>query len=61
MAAARPDGAKKLFSEFIDSCEAVCPGTGSGMFGADMELRITNDGPVTLVIDSRELKGKTKR
>ena len=31
---------------------------GTGIFGADMEVTIVNDGPVTIVMDSEVLKKK---
>ena len=46
--AARPDLAEPLY-------ERVCAALGArrGVFGAHMEVALVNDGPVTLVIDSR--------
>lgn len=52
--AAKPDIVAKLFSEFHRTLETDL---GSkipiGVFGAHMNVNLTNDGPVTLVIDSR--------
>lgn len=57
MGAAAPDTANELYEYFSQLCERSVP-TGKGIFGADMKLRIDNDGPVTIVMDSRVLLGK---
>ena len=51
--AARPEVAVPLYEEFIQTLEAesgcqVC----TGVFGADMQVHLQNDGPVTIIIDS---------
>ena len=54
--AALPDHAKKLYEEFIKYIKET---TGlkveTGEFGADMKVSILNDGPVTIILDSKEL------
>ena len=54
--AALPDYAKKIYEEFIKYIKEV---TGlkveTGEFGADMKVSILNDGPVTIILDSKEL------
>lgn len=52
--AARPEQAVALYETFIARLESIL-GTkvGSGRFGADMKVRLLNDGPVTIWIDSR--------
>ena len=45
-AAARPEHADPLFERAADR-----RGAGRGVFGAHMEVRLVNDGPVTLVLD----------
>ena len=57
MGAAAPDTANELYEYVSQLCEMSVP-TGKGIFGADMKLRIDNDGPVTIVMDSRVLLGK---
>ncbi len=51
--AARPEQAIPLYEQFIKSLEKL---TGkevkAGWFGAHMEVKLVNDGPVTLIIDS---------
>ena len=52
--AARPERAIPLYELLLHHIEAECgrrPATGR--FGADMQISLTNDGPVTLIIDSR--------
>ncbi|HRW74374.1 MAG: D-tyrosyl-tRNA(Tyr) deacylase [Lewinellaceae bacterium] len=52
--AARPEQAVPLYEYFIEeiqraaACTVIC-----GIFGADMQVRLQNDGPVTLMIDSQ--------
>ena len=52
--AARPEQAIPLYEQFMSALEAD---TGRkverGVFGADMQVALINDGPVTIVIDSR--------
>lgn len=42
----------KLYEVFNDELNKFVP-TVTGIFGADMEVNITNDGPVTIIIDSK--------
>lgn len=58
MGAAAPDEANELYEYFVDCCACFVP-TEKGIFGADMKVDIANDGPVTIVMDSRVLLGKT--
>ncbi len=58
MGAAAPNEAKALYTYFADRCRETVP-TECGIFGADMKVDIANDGPVTIVMDSRVLLGKT--
>lgn len=46
--------AEKLYIEFIKSCKEEIDVVETGMFGADMLVDIQNDGPVTLLIDSKK-------
>ncbi|MGM0479966.1 MAG: D-aminoacyl-tRNA deacylase [Bacteroidota bacterium] len=52
--AAKPDTAVPLYEKFKKSLQAI---TGcnveSGEFGADMQVSLTNDGPVTIIIDTK--------
>lgn len=50
-AAARPDPAKTLFDYFVSRCEALGLPVQTGIFGAHMHVSLTNDGPVTLLLE----------
>ena len=53
-AAARPDAAIPLYERFLATLEPlVGRPVQRGVFGADMQVALVNDGPVTIVIDSR--------
>ena len=56
--AAAPDEAEKLYEYFCSLCEAEVPHVARGVFGADMDLSIVNQGPVTIVMDSNVLLKK---
>jgi len=54
---APPDEANRLYEYFVDQLKKsgvknVC----TGVFGADMKVSLLNDGPVTIILDSEELK-----
>jgi D-aminoacyl-tRNA deacylase len=52
--AARPEIAKPAYEEFIQSLEVILGRkVATGQFGAHMEIALVNDGPVTIVIDSK--------
>lgn len=55
MGAAAPEEANRLYEYFCSLCESELKHTGRGIFGAEMELEIINDGPVTIVMDSNVL------
>ena len=57
MGAAAPAEADRLYRYFSRLCADRLSHVGCGIFGADMEVRITGDGPVTIVMDSRVLLG----
>ncbi|KGN03459.1 tyrosyl-tRNA deacylase [Clostridium novyi A str. 4570] len=48
------EDAKKLYLDFIDMCKEEINNVQTGEFGADMLVSIKNDGPVTLMIDSKK-------
>lgn len=59
LAAAEPTVAKALYERFAELFEqASSIKAGMGVFGAHMEYEIINDGPVTIVMDSKKLKRK---
>ena len=51
--AARPEKAVPLFEYFKDLIKKSGLKTKSGIFGADMKVFLLNDGPVTIVMDSK--------
>ncbi len=57
--AAAPDEANRLYEGFVARMRSVHGiRTETGVFGAHMHLRLENNGPVTLIIDSNDLKKK---
>ena len=52
--AAKPDVAIPLYEEFVKVLEQKTgKKVGTGIFGADMKVELLNDGPVTIVIDTK--------
>jgi D-aminoacyl-tRNA deacylase len=49
--AARPETAIPLYERFVAALRATGVETATGEFGADMQVEIHNDGPVTLILD----------
>ncbi len=52
--AARPELAQNLYETFIEDCKQLCRRVETGVFQAKMEVRLINDGPVTLMCYSGE-------
>jgi D-tyrosyl-tRNA(Tyr) deacylase len=50
--AAGPDIAIPLYEAFVDGIKALGVPTATGRFGADMQVELVNDGPVTLIVDT---------
>ena len=51
--AAKPDLAVPLYERFMDQCRARGFRVEHGRFGADMQVASVNDGPVTILYDSK--------
>lgn len=52
--AARPEMAKPVYEAFIQSVEQkIGRKVATGQFGAHMEIALVNDGPVTIIIDTK--------
>lgn len=52
--AAKPDVAIPLYERFLEILERELEKTvGRGIFGADMKVELLNDGPVTIIVDSK--------
>lgn len=54
-AAARPETAVPLYEAVIRLCRERGFHVETGVFGADMQVRSQNDGPVTILLDTKEL------
>lgn len=50
--AAAPEAANRLYQIFVDRCRQQRIKVQTGVFRATMKIRSTNDGPVTLLLDS---------
>lgn len=53
--ACEPKRAKELYEFFAEYCRLHNIKTETGVFGADMKVSLVNDGPVTIMLDSRKL------
>ena len=53
--AARPEKANDLYRKFVDLCKEQDLRVEEGIFQAEMLVRIYNDGPVTILIDSKKV------
>jgi D-tyrosyl-tRNA(Tyr) deacylase len=51
--AAPPEVAIPLYEAFVDTVKAQGVRTATGRFGAMMQVELVNDGPVTLIVDSK--------
>lgn len=51
-----PEKATLLYDLWLKKLREIYPSTPSGVFGADMQVELVNDGPFTLWIDSDELR-----
>lgn len=49
--AMEPVAAEQLYDQFVELVAAAGPRTATGSFGAKMDVRFNNDGPVTVLID----------
>ena len=55
--AAKPDFAIPMYEKMIQALETeLGKPIGTGVFGADMKVSLVNDGPVTILIDSKDKK-----
>jgi D-tyrosyl-tRNA(Tyr) deacylase len=53
--AAEPDTARRLYALLVERLRALGRPVAEGLFGAMMSVALTNDGPVTLLLDSKRL------
>ncbi|QYF84779.1 D-tyrosyl-tRNA(Tyr) deacylase [Brevibacterium sp. PAMC21349] len=54
MDAARPEEANELYEAFNEELRRKGVHTETGQFGAMMDVQLTNDGPVTLILESKK-------
>lgn len=55
MNALNGEEAEKLYNEFVVQCKEEIDKVETGVFGAYMKVSIENDGPVTIIIDSKKV------
>ncbi|WNL39108.1 D-aminoacyl-tRNA deacylase [Halomonas sp. PAMB 3232] len=53
--AAVPAEGERLFNYLVECARAAWPAVETGRFGADMQVTLTNDGPVTFMLESRQV------
>ena len=56
LASAKPETANRLYEYFVEYMRKSGFEVGTGCFGADMQVELVNDGPVTIVMDTDVLK-----
>ena len=55
ISSAKPDIAKELYEKFMAELKALgVKKVDSGIFAADMQVELVNDGPVTIIMDTDE-------
>ncbi|MED3910406.1 D-aminoacyl-tRNA deacylase [Peribacillus simplex] len=54
MDAARPEEANEIYEAFNEELRKKSVHTETGQFGAMMDVQLTNDGPVTLILESKK-------
>ena len=53
--AARPDKAISLYEQMIETLNNLTgKKTATGIFGADMKISLVNDGPITIIMDTKD-------
>ncbi|UXZ54093.1 D-tyrosyl-tRNA(Tyr) deacylase [Halomonas sp. 7T] len=50
--AAPPDDGERLFNYLVNQARMAWPKVATGQFGADMQVALVNDGPVTFLLES---------
>lgn len=53
--AGKPDMASPMYEYILEEAKKYIPDVQRGRFGADMKVRLLNDGPFTIILDSDEL------
>ena len=56
MGAEKPDEASKMYDYFVEKLRESVPHVATGVFGADMQIDVLDDGPVTIILESAALR-----
>ena len=59
--AAGPELGNKLYERFLEICEELGYPPQHGRFGASMQVESVNDGPVTILLDTKQLMETPRR
>ena len=59
--AAPPELGNRLYEQFLQECTRLGFAPQHGIFGADMQVASVNDGPVTLILDTKQLMETPRR
>ena len=59
--AANPELGNRLYAQFLKDCADLGFPPQHGQFGADMQVASVNDGPVTLILDTKQLMETPRR
>ena len=59
--AANPELGNRLYEQFLKDCTELGFPPQHGQFGADMQVSSVNDGPVTLILDTKQLLETPRR
>ena len=54
--AGAPDKANRIYEYFVERCKQYVPKVEHGSFGADMKVELLNDGPFTILLESKKQK-----
>ena len=54
IAAGKPDYANTMYLKFVEECKKYISKVQTGEFQADMKVQLVNDGPVTMLVDSKK-------
>lgn len=49
--AGKPEAAEKIYDYMVERARMLVPSVKTGKFGADMKVRLLNDGPFTIILD----------
>ena len=55
MGAEKPEAAARMYDYFVEKLRESVPHVETGVFGADMKIDVEDDGPVTIILESKAL------